>query len=90
MPTNSVATLTRLTSNKPQQQCIHCNRVPTDKFLTFDKTKCGQNTNVSQIKENDKQNMNKRCHNAIVRKYLFTCLTCRNTMKKKCLHLNLI
>ena len=50
MPTNSVASETRLTSNKPQQKCIHCNSVPTDKFLTFDKTKYGQNTIVSQMK----------------------------------------
>ena len=39
MPMNSVASCTRLTSNEPQQKCIHCDRVPTDKFLTFDKTK---------------------------------------------------
>ena len=39
MLTNSVASWTRLTSNEPQQKCIHCNSVPTDKFLTFDKTK---------------------------------------------------
>ena len=38
---NSVASHVRLTSNKPQQKCIHCKTEPTDKFLTFDKTKCG-------------------------------------------------
>ena len=38
MPMNSVASWTRLTSNEPQQKCIHCNSVPTDKYLTFDKT----------------------------------------------------
>ena len=32
MPMNSVASGTRLTSNKPQQKCIHCNSVPTDKL----------------------------------------------------------
>ena len=53
MPTNSVVSWTRLTSNEPQQKCIHCNSVPSDKFLTFDKTKYGQNTIVSQIKQND-------------------------------------
>ena len=52
MLTNSVTSWTRLTSYKPQQKCIHCNSVPTDKFLTFDKTKYGQNTIVSQMKEN--------------------------------------
>ena len=51
MPMNSVASWTRLTSHKPQQKCIHCNSVPADKFLTFDKTKYGENTIVSQIKE---------------------------------------
>ena len=50
MPMNSVASQIRLTSNEPQQKCIHCNTVPTDKFLTFDKTKYGQNTIVSQMK----------------------------------------
>ena len=39
MPVNSAASWMRLTSHKPQQICIHCNSVPTDKFLTFDKTK---------------------------------------------------
>ena len=47
MPMNSVASCIRLTSHEQQQKCIHCNRVPTDKFLTFDKTKYGQNTIVS-------------------------------------------
>ena len=51
MPLNSVASHMRLTSNEPQQMCIHCKTVPTDKFLTLDKTKYGQNTNVSQMKE---------------------------------------
>ena len=52
---NIVASQTRLMSHKPQQKCIHCNSVPTDKFLTFDKTKYGENTIVSQMKENDEQ-----------------------------------
>ena len=43
MPINSVALWTRLTSHKPQQKCIHCNSVPTDKYLTFDKTMTRQN-----------------------------------------------
>ena len=38
MPINRVASLMRFTSHKPQQKCIHCNCVPSDKFLTFDKT----------------------------------------------------
>ena len=68
MPTNSVASHIRLTSNEQQQKCIHCNTVPTDKFLTFDKTKYGQNTIVSQMKENDKQNIIcNKCYNAICR-----------------------
>ena len=66
MPMNSVASQPRLTSNESQQKCIHCNSVPTDKFLTFDKTKYGQNTIVSQTKENDDQNIIcNKCHNAI-------------------------
>ena len=90
MPMNSVALQTRLTSNKPQQKCIHCNSVPTDKFLTFDKAKYRENTIVSQMKENDEQNIIcKKCHNAILRESLVTGLTCGKTIKK-CLHLNLI
>ena len=85
MPMNSVTSQIRLTSNEPQQKCIHCNTVCTDKFLTFDKTKYGQNTIVSQKKENDEQNIIcNKCHIAICRESLVTCLTCRKTMKKMC------
>ena len=80
---NSVASCIRLTSHEPQQKCIHCNTVPTGKFLTFDKTKYGQNTIVSQMTENDEQNIIcNKCHNAICRESLVTCLTCTKTMKK--------
>ena len=83
MPMNSVASWTRLISNKPQQKCIHCNSVPTDKFKIFDKTKYGENTIVSQIKQNDQQKIiYNKCHNAIFRQSLVTCLTCEKTMKK--------
>ena len=45
--------------------------VPTDKFLTFDKTKYEQNTIVSQMKENDEQNIiSNKYHNAICRESL--------------------
>ena len=83
MPINSIALWIRLIPHKPQQNCIHCNSVPTDKFLTFDKTKYGENTLVNQITENDEQNIIcKKCHNAILRESLVTCLTCDITMKK--------
>ena len=86
MPMNSVASYIRLASNEPQQKCIHCNTVPTEKFLTFDKTKYGQNTIVSQMKENDEQNIIcNKCHNAICKEFLVTCLTCMITIKK-CVH----
>ena len=85
MPMNSVASHIRLTSNEPQEKCIHCISVPIDKFLTFDKTKYGQNTIGSQMKENDEQNIIcHKCHNAIFRESLATCLTCTKTMKKMC------
>ena len=57
MPTNSVASQMTLTSHKPQQKCIHCNSASTDKFLTFDKKKYGENRIVNQMTENDKQNI---------------------------------
>ena len=83
MPINSVASWTRLTSHKPQQKCIHCISVSTDKFLIFDKTKYGENTVVNQITENDEQNIIcNKCHNAIFRESLVKCLTCDKTMKK--------
>ena len=83
MPINSVASWIRLTSHKPQQKCIHCNSVPTDKFLTFDKTKYGENTIVNQMTENDEQNIIcNKCHNTILSESLVTCLTCDKTMKK--------
>ena len=76
MPMNSVASQTRLTSNRPQQKYIHCNSVPTHKFLTFDKTKYGENTIVSQMKENDEQNLIcNKYHSAILIESLVTCLT---------------
>ena len=83
MPINSVALYMKLISHEPQQKCIHCNTVPTGKFLTFDKTKYEQNTIVSQMKENDEQNIIcNKCYNAICRESLVTCLTCTKTMKK--------
>ena len=85
MPLNSVASHMRLTSHEPQQKCIHCNTVPTGKYLTFDKTKYGENTIVSQMTENDEQNIIcNKCHNAIYRESLVTCLTCMKTMNKMC------
>ena len=90
MPMNCVTSWIWLTSNEPQQKCIHCYTVPTDKFLTFDKTKYGQNTIVSQMKENEQQNIIcNKCHNAICWESLVTCLTCMKTVKK-CVHWNLI
>ena len=83
MPINSVASWIRLTSHKPQHKCMHCNCVPTDTFLTFNKTKCGENRIVNQMKENDKQNIIcNKCHNTMLRQSLVTCLTCDKTMKK--------
>ena len=83
MPINSVASWIRLISHKPQQKCIHCNGVPADKFLTFDKTKYGENTLVNQMTENDEQNIIcNKCHNAILRESLVTCLMCDKTMRK--------
>ena len=83
MPINSIASWIRSISHKPQQKCIHCHSVPTDNFLTFDKTKYGENTLVNQMTENDEQNIIcNKCHNAILRESLVTCLTCDKTMKK--------
>ena len=82
-PINSVASQTRITSHTPQQKCIHCNSVPTEKFPTFDKTKYEENTIVNQMTENDQQNIIcNKCHNAVFRQSLVTCLTCDKTMKK--------
>ena len=68
MPINSVASQIRLISHKPQQKCIHCYSVPIDNFLTFDKTKYGENTLVNQMTENDEQIIRyNKCHNAILR-----------------------
>ena len=73
----------RLTSHKPQQKCIHCNSVPTDKFLTFDKTKYGENSIVSQMTESDEQKiMCNKCHNTMLRQSLVTCLTCDKINEK--------
>ena len=72
MPINSVASRIRLTSNESQQKCIYCNTVCTDKFLTFDKTKYGQNTIVSQMTENDAQNIILLCKAVLTSAYFCT------------------
>ena len=73
----------RSISHKQQQQCIHCHTVPTDNFLTFDKTKYGGNTLVNDMTINGGQNIIcNKCHNAILRESLVTCLTHDKTMKK--------
>ena len=83
MPINSIASQMRSISHKQQQKCIHCHSVPTDNFQTFDKTKYGENTLVNHMTVNDEQNIIcNKCHNAILRESLVTCLTCDKTMKK--------
>ena len=83
MPINSIASQIRSISQKVQQKCIHCHSVPRDNFLTFDKTKYGENTLVNQMTENDEQKIiRNKCHNAILRESLVTCLTCDKTKKK--------
>ena len=83
MPINSIASRMRSISHKQQQKCIHCHTVPTDNFLTFDKTKYGENTLVNNMTINGGQNIIcNKCHNAILRESLVTCLTCDKTMKK--------
>ena len=83
MPMNSVTSQIRLTSNEPQQKCIHCNILCTEKFLNFNKTKYGQNTIVSQMIQHDTQDIiRNKCHNAICRESLVTCLICTKTVKK--------
>ena len=72
MPMNSVASQIQLTSNEPQQRCIHCNTLCTEKFLIFNKAKYGQNTIVSQVIENNTQNIIcNKCHNVICREYIY-------------------
>ena len=83
MPMNSVASRIQLTSYELQQKYIHCNTLCTEKFLIFNKAKYGQNTLVSQMIENDTQNIIcNKCHNAICRESLVTCLICTKTVKK--------
>ena len=85
MPMNSIASWIQLTSNEPQQKCIHCNTLCTEKFLIFNKAKYGQNTLVSQMIETDTQNIIcNKCHKAICRESLVTCLICTKIGKKNC------
>ena len=82
---NSVALCIKLTSHKQQQTCIHCNTVPNGKYLTFDKTKYGENAIVHQMTERDQQNIicNKG-HNTICKETLVTCVRCTKTITKIC------
>ena len=83
MPMNSVASGIQLTLNEPQQKCIQCNTLCTEKFLIFNKAKYGQNTPMSQMIENDTQNIIcNKCHNAVCRESLVSCLICAKTVKK--------
>ena len=83
MPMNSVASQIWLTSNKPQQKCIHYNIICTEKFPISNKTKYGQNTIASQMIENDTQNIIcNKCHNAVCRESLVTCMICAKSVKK--------
>ena len=85
MPMSSVVSWIRLTSNEPQQKCIHCNIVCTEKFPIFNKTKYGQYAIVSQMIENYTQNIIcNKCHNAICRESLVTCLICTKSVTIKC------
>ena len=82
---NSVALHIKLTSHKPQQTCIHCNTEPTGKYLTFDKTKYGENTIVHQITEKDQENITcNKCYNVICKETLVTCVICTKTMTNIC------
>ena len=75
---------------KQQQICINCNIVCTEKFLTLNKTRYGQNTIVSQMIENDTQNIIcNKCHNAICRESLVTCPMCTKTVKMCTLKLDI-
>ena len=75
MPMNSVALRIKLTSHKPQQTCIQCNTEPTGKYLTFDKTKYGENTIVHQMTEKEQENIIcNKCHIAICKETLVTCV----------------
>ena len=77
MPMNSVAYQIQLTCNEPQQKCIHCDILCTEKFLIFNKTKYGQNTIASQMIESDAKNIIcNKCHNEICRESHVTCLIC--------------
>ena len=83
MQMNSIASQMRSISHKQQQKCTQCHSVPTDNFQTFGKTKYGENTLVNGMRVNDEQNIIcNKCHNAILRESLVTCLTCYKTMKK--------
>ena len=83
MPINSIASQMRSVFHTQHQKCIHCHTVPTDNFLTFDKTKFEENTLVNNMTINGGQNIIcNKCHNAILRESLVTCLTCEKTMKK--------
>ena len=71
MPMNSVAFWIQLTSNEPQQKCVHCNTLCIEKFLIFNKAKYGQNAIVSQMIQHDPQDIIcNKCHNAICKESL--------------------
>ena len=89
MPMNSVASRIWLTSNEPQKKYIHCNTLCTEKFLIFNKAKYGQNAIVSQMIQHDTQDIIcNKCHNAICRESLVTCLYVQKLWKNYTLKLD--
>ena len=85
MPVDTVDARCRLQNTK-QKICLYCKGM-LNKSILFDITEYGNNILATQIHENSILHHDSvicdKCHNAILRKSLLTCIICENTFAKK-------
>ena len=85
MPVDAVHARCRLQNTK-QKICLYCKGI-SNKSILFDITEYGNNLLATQIHENRMLHHNSvicdKCHNAILKESLLTCIICENTVAKK-------
>ena len=85
MPADAVHVRCRLQNTK-QKICHYCKGI-SNKSILFDITKYGNNLLATQIHENSMLHHESvicdKCHNAILKESLLTCIICENTVAKK-------
>ena len=85
LPVDAVDARCRL-QNVKEKICLYCKGI-LNKSILFDITENGNNLLATQIHENNMLHHDSvicdKCHNAILRESLMTCIICENTVAKK-------